>query len=435
MSQRASLPVTVQYLGVRLTVSCSDPRDLYHQPKDFYPQDKEGGVLIGRAASSDLQLTGNGVANVHCRIERAGDAFFVEDAGSQTGTMLSGRLLRAGERMQLRENDTLHIGPYSIVFRLGLSSFINEPAVSAAPLASTMQLNREVAGSLLNDPSEQPPQLRVLDGQYRGQSFELQEYQHFAIGREPTCQLCLSDDAMSRVHALIRRDWSGVTIIDQNSRNGVLVNGQRIVPGAETNLSHGDKISLGVTTLLYHDPFAASLEEQLKGVAVDGGDLIDGETILPSQAMALIKQTDPKDVGNPAPEVATNPVESPLTPVAKQIDIREPVSGKWRVPKKQTNAETPPAQQPVEASPKPSAVAATPASKPSEARRPSQSNLPASPPTKAPPPAKVHSETALPAAERTMAKPKQKQNILMAVVALLGVMLVVLLALVLAFLL
>jgi cobalamin biosynthesis Mg chelatase CobN len=163
--------------------------------------------------------------------------------------------------------------------------------------------------------------------------------------------------------------------------------------------------------------------------------MIDGETILPSQAMALIKQTDPKDVDNPAPEAAVNPVASPLTPVAKQIDIREPVSGKWRVPKKQPNAEAPPAQQPAEASPKPSAVAAAPASKPPEAKAASQSNLPASPPAEAPPPAKVHSETALPAAERTVAKPKQKQNILMAVIALLGVMLVVLLALVLAFLL
>ncbi len=77
---------------------------------------------------------------------------------------------------------------------------------------------------------------------YLQHDLELSEGQ-FAVGRNASCQLSLDDPLVSRRHALLNVTTTGVTIEDLQSRNGVLVNGQRI--GAVTQLQAGDKIVIG----------------------------------------------------------------------------------------------------------------------------------------------------------------------------------------------
>jgi hypothetical protein len=82
-------------------------------------------------------------------------------------------------------------------------------------------------------------------------SFRLRYMQHdfalslgrFAIGRSPDCQLSLDDPLVSRRHALlvVAQDW--VEVQDLGSRNGVLVNGQRIEQSRR--VSNGDRITIG----------------------------------------------------------------------------------------------------------------------------------------------------------------------------------------------
>src|SRR4030088_2857701 len=62
---------------------------------------------------------------------------------------------------------------------------------------------------------------------YLQHDLELSEGQ-FAVGRNATCQLSLDDPLVSRRHALLIVAKDGVTIEDLQSRNGVIVNGQRI---------------------------------------------------------------------------------------------------------------------------------------------------------------------------------------------------------------
>lgn len=77
---------------------------------------------------------------------------------------------------------------------------------------------------------------------YLHHDLELSEGQ-FAVGRSAGCQLSLDDPLVSRRHALLVVSKDGVTIEDLQSRNGVIVNGQRI--GGRTAVRAGDKIVIG----------------------------------------------------------------------------------------------------------------------------------------------------------------------------------------------
>lgn len=77
---------------------------------------------------------------------------------------------------------------------------------------------------------------------YLQHDFEMGEGE-FLIGRSPSCQLSLDDPLVSRRHALLIVTASEVSTEDLGSRNGVLVNGQRIV--GRHPLKIGDRILIG----------------------------------------------------------------------------------------------------------------------------------------------------------------------------------------------
>ena len=66
------------------------------------------------------------------------------------------------------------------------------------------------------------------------------------IGRNPTTDITLLDEGISREHALILRDeaTSTFSIEDLQSTNGTKVNGKRV---RSAELSHGDSIEVGHT--------------------------------------------------------------------------------------------------------------------------------------------------------------------------------------------
>ena len=82
---------------------------------------------------------------------------------------------------------------------------------------------------------------------YLQHDFELTEGQ-FAVGRNASCQLALDDPLVSRRHALFAVRNATVVVEDLGSRNGVIVNGERIErPHA---LSAGDRVLIGSQELI-----------------------------------------------------------------------------------------------------------------------------------------------------------------------------------------
>jgi hypothetical protein len=73
--------------------------------------------------------------------------------------------------------------------------------------------------------------------------------QSFSIGRVPENNLVLDDVKVSRQHAILHLDDRGVWISDQNSSNGVLIDGQRIAAGEWKALPLNQDFTIGGTTL------------------------------------------------------------------------------------------------------------------------------------------------------------------------------------------
>ena len=93
-----------------------------------------------------------------------------------------------------------------------------------------------------------------------GAKVALSAGQSWTIGRSEACRVVLHSRSVSRLHALVQRLENGThCLIDLGSRNGSLVNGQRVTVPAP--LREGDRITLADQTLVFHGAAAATAPE------------------------------------------------------------------------------------------------------------------------------------------------------------------------------
>ena len=112
--------------------------------------------------------------------------------------------------------------------------------------------------------------LIVLAGMSRGQMFKLDK-SRAEIGRGGDVAIRLSDEGISREHAVIRLSAEGVMVEDLGSTNGTFCNGMRVT---SRPLDDGDKIMLGSTTILkftYHDRLDEQFQQQMYESALRDG--------------------------------------------------------------------------------------------------------------------------------------------------------------------
>jgi len=114
--------------------------------------------------------------------------------------------------------------------------------------------------------------LVVVAGQSSaGKMFKLDRTE-MVIGRGEDADIQLDDEGVSRKHAkIILRSDGSVQLVDLNSTNGTLHNGERI---DVRPLSDGDKIQIGSTTILkfsYQDAFDEALQKNLYDSATRDG--------------------------------------------------------------------------------------------------------------------------------------------------------------------
>jgi diguanylate cyclase (GGDEF)-like protein len=113
--------------------------------------------------------------------------------------------------------------------------------------------------------------LIVLVGGTVGEMFKLPDGPA-VIGRSRKCDVSLQDDGVSREHAKIITIGDAVWIEDLESRNGTLLNGDRV--SGKAQLKDGDKIQVGRTTILkftYHDSLEQSFQQQMYESALRDG--------------------------------------------------------------------------------------------------------------------------------------------------------------------
>ena len=87
--------------------------------------------------------------------------------------------------------------------------------------------------------------LEIMNGGFEGMTYGLSD-QEVVIGRNPTTDITLLDEGISREHALILfdEDGPGYVIEDLQSTNGTKVNGKRV---RSASLVEGDEIQIGQT--------------------------------------------------------------------------------------------------------------------------------------------------------------------------------------------
>ncbi len=91
--------------------------------------------------------------------------------------------------------------------------------------------------------------LTNLTGNRIGTNFPLDPSRDTLLGRGSDCHISVPDPMCSRVHAIVRYEDESWVIRDQKSRNGTLVNGQKV---GEATLDDGHMVRIGSNEFELH---------------------------------------------------------------------------------------------------------------------------------------------------------------------------------------
>jgi pSer/pThr/pTyr-binding forkhead associated (FHA) protein len=163
------------------------------------------------------------------------------------------------------------------------------------------------------------------------------------IGRGEECDLRLSDGDVSRAHCRIEHAAGGYILVDLGSRNGTLLDGQRIT---RRLLCDGDALRVGSHTLLFESGVAAprtlddevlemlnqvapspSDELEAVGAAIRGPDALPAEGEFAGGAVAAVElQAPPKPVERKTPTAPARSLWDAAisVPAAKTITTGRP---------------------------------------------------------------------------------------------------------------
>ncbi len=125
------------------------------------------------------------------------------------------------------------------------------------------------------------------------------------LGRLPECDICLTDQLVSRMHGRISVQADRVVIEDLHSTNGVYVNGLRV--GHDAILREGDRILIGTTELSLFECRDSSLMRIRAAVPVQ-----------PEPAYAPLHQQPPHQAPLPPPR---KPQQIPSTARADALKM------------------------------------------------------------------------------------------------------------------
>lgn len=197
----------------------------------------------GRSAGNHVCIKDDSVAMSHFRICRNGQQYSVYDLGTKRGTLVNGQPI---EKADLESGSEIQVGDVKIAFDLVDEETPGRLASSApdSDEADAQALN----GGVLTKTRASTPTLSVVDGEDRGRRLPLVGKSQFKIGRSVTSDMKLLDGKISRDHCVVESVRDQFIIIDLESANGTIVNGDRV---KKTVLKEGDFIRLGYTMIKY----------------------------------------------------------------------------------------------------------------------------------------------------------------------------------------
>jgi pSer/pThr/pTyr-binding forkhead associated (FHA) protein len=242
--------VRLQYdVGVPLRLEVGARSDTGSRRTFVYEFDADRSqILLGRRGGVDVLLPDAQVSLVHARIERHHGEYTLIDDGSTNGTLLNGAAVPSGVSQKLKEGDRIGIGDYVLTVSTRARKSGDPRPESSVSLARGMV--RDLLEQL--GPGESEPHLTVLDGPQTGVVLTMPDVgRTYMLGRAAGNDLRFDDVDMWREHAALDRSDSGV-VVRAVGAHALLVNDARVT--AARTVRDQDKVTLGATSLRYHDP-------------------------------------------------------------------------------------------------------------------------------------------------------------------------------------
>ena len=134
------------------------------------------------------------------------------------------------------------------------------------------------------------------------------------IGRARDCDLSLESGFISRYHARIERLDDGWEVIDEGSKNGVFVNGQRVGTSASQPLHQGDSLRVGDYGLTVEYEEEDDLDRTVIIPPAARGGPAQPEPTVPNEA----GMTQPPAMSRAAEAAEPSPAPEPVTIVEDQ---------------------------------------------------------------------------------------------------------------------
>lgn len=220
---------------------------------------------IGQDSRNSLVLVDPSIGAFHAEIRQDHGFYYLTDVGSSGGSFANGE--RINTRFQLRADDRVRLGAVELL--------LVDPARS---LPKAEQAARWY--------------LQVIQGEHEGKKFHINGSMTF--GRSVKCELCFSDQQLSRRHCEFYLKDNVLEVKDLASANGLLVNQQKV---ATAVLQPGDQLKMGSVSLLVIGPKSA--------VAAS----VDEDATLFMRAVDLPKPLKPTSLASP-PSSQANPLRT-----------------------------------------------------------------------------------------------------------------------------
>jgi pSer/pThr/pTyr-binding forkhead associated (FHA) protein/tetratricopeptide (TPR) repeat protein len=232
-------------------------------------------ITIGRKEGNTIRLTERNVSRHHARLIKSNGTVFVEDLDSYNGVKVNGDKITA--RTNVREGDLIEIGDYHFALQWideqalpptpsgvpPIPKLESPPALPQSQARAPTQMDGPTAvlklplddkaedrGRVRTIPEKEAGRLVIVTTELAGSEFPLTRSE-MLIGRTEENDVVLAHRSVSSRHAKIVYDGGIYRIIDMDSANGVLVNGEEY---ARVDLRRGDTIELGHVRIRYVAP-------------------------------------------------------------------------------------------------------------------------------------------------------------------------------------
>lgn len=263
-----------------------------HNGAKLFALDRLNVYEVGKASGSHIKIRDDSLAMNHCRLYKKEETYSVYALSENRPTLVNGESVK---KHILQHEDRIVIGETELLFELlapenlqnppdlqSLQSSAQPPAEpsaqpagqpaepvpadltiateapSQAPAGSPQPTGQDPAGNPESPPQQAQPapqaaptgpaKLVVRDGQKNGVIFPLVGKAQFKIGRATNNDIRISDAKVSRTHCVIEEVDSAYIIIDLESANGTIINGEKV---HKTELHNGDFLRLGFTILQF----------------------------------------------------------------------------------------------------------------------------------------------------------------------------------------